>query len=50
MQNQCLASTGAKFVFLATVLPSVLDQEQIVPTRRYELTGSGRYEETQQEE
>ena len=37
MQNQCLTSMGAKFVFLTTVLPSMLDQEQTVPTWSYEL-------------
>jgi len=33
VQNQCLTSKGAKYVFLTTVLPSLLDQEQIVPHR-----------------
>lgn len=50
MQNQRLKSKVAKFIFLTTFLLSVLDEEQIVPTRSYKLNGSGRYEETQQEE
>lgn len=50
MQNKCITGMRAKFAFLATVLTSMLDQEQIISTRSYELIGSGRYKETQKEE
>lgn len=46
MQNKCFTGMGVKFAFLTTVLTSMLDQDQIVSTRSYELIGSGRYKET----